>query len=242
VQKCVGFFFVWRFVVLEAKATSVWAPASAGVTSSGAILANVHTRARSSVIVRLVIWVPQGVLRETPCRNAWGFFSSSRRRGAMPLWISVNVHSRRHGSSPSRGETPCRNVRGFFCPREGEGLCYFGSVLSVRGFYGPRPSWMTYWRTLVFSFRPGDLAGQLPDNMMASRYSNVGACHGSVSTKAANSMAVVCGPRSMWSCVTSIILLCGSSTRVRAGHGWERSRRQSHPSVKAAGGTLMNSV
>jgi hypothetical protein len=28
-QKCVGFFFVWWFVVLEAKATSVWAPASA---------------------------------------------------------------------------------------------------------------------------------------------------------------------------------------------------------------------
>jgi hypothetical protein len=73
-QKYMGFFFAWWFVVLDAKATSVWAPASAGVTSSGAILANVHTRARSSVIVRLVIWAPRGVVRKTPCRNAWVFF------------------------------------------------------------------------------------------------------------------------------------------------------------------------
>jgi hypothetical protein len=64
-QKCLGFFFAWRFVVLDAKAASVWAPASAGMTSSGAILANVYKRARSSVIVRLVIWVPQGALKKT---------------------------------------------------------------------------------------------------------------------------------------------------------------------------------
>jgi hypothetical protein len=69
-----GVFFACWFVVLEAKATSVWAPASAGVTSSGAILANVYKRAHSSVIVRLVIWVPQGALKKNPCRNAWGFF------------------------------------------------------------------------------------------------------------------------------------------------------------------------